>query len=73
MTRKAPEIIEVNSQQFEEILERASSNTLRDEDTELMRERCIHDVLTQPPAMVLDPRRGLQHQRSREPSLVSLM
>jgi hypothetical protein len=37
MTRKSPEIIEVNSQQFEEILERASSNTLRDEDTELMR------------------------------------
>ena len=37
MTRKAPEIIEVNSQQFEEILERAASNTLRDEDTELMR------------------------------------
>jgi transposase len=37
MTRKAPEIIEVTSQQFDEILERAASNTLRDEDTELMR------------------------------------
>ena len=37
MTRKKPEIIEVNSQHFEEILERAASNTLRDEDTELMR------------------------------------
>jgi len=37
MTRKAPEIIEVNAQQFEELLERAASNTLRDEDTELLR------------------------------------
>ena len=37
MTRKAPEIIEVTSQQFDDILERAASNTLRDEDTELMR------------------------------------
>ena len=37
MTRKTPEIIEVTSQQFDEILERAASNTLRDEDTELMR------------------------------------
>ena len=37
MTRKTPEIIEVNSQQFEELLERAASNTLRDEDTELLR------------------------------------
>ena len=38
MTRKTPEIIEVNSQQFEELLERAASNTLRDEDTELLRQ-----------------------------------
>ena len=37
MTRKAPEIIEVPSQRFEELLERAASNTLRDEDRELMR------------------------------------
>ena len=37
MTRKAPEIIEVTSQQLEAILERAASNTLRDEDTELLR------------------------------------
>lgn len=37
------------------------------------RERCIHDVLTWPQMVVLDSRRGLQHQRSREPSLVSLM
>jgi hypothetical protein len=37
MTPKAPEIIDVNSQQFEELLERAASNTLRDEDLELMR------------------------------------
>ena len=38
MTRKAPEIIEVNAQQFEELLERAASNTLRDEDTQLLRQ-----------------------------------
>jgi hypothetical protein len=37
MMRKAPEIIDVNAQQFEEILERAASNTLRDEDTQLLR------------------------------------
>jgi len=37
MTPNAPEIIDVNSQQFEELLERAASNTLRDEDLELMR------------------------------------
>ena len=37
MARKTPQIIEVTSQQFEEILERAASNTLRDEDTELLR------------------------------------
>ena len=37
MTRKSPEIIEVPSQRFEELLERAASNTLRDEDRELMR------------------------------------
>ncbi len=37
MTRKAAEILEVTSQQLEELLERAGSNTLRDEDTELMR------------------------------------
>ena len=37
MTRKAPEIIEVPSQRFEELLQRAASNTLRDEDRELMR------------------------------------
>jgi len=36
MTRKKPEIIEVNSQQLEELLERATSNTLREEDTELI-------------------------------------
>jgi len=38
MTRKAPEIIEVTSQRFEELLERAASNTLRDDDMELMRQ-----------------------------------
>ena len=38
MARKAPEIIEVNSQQMEELLDRAASNTLREEDTELMRQ-----------------------------------
>jgi len=37
MTRKAAEILEVTSRQLEELLERAESNTLRDEDTELMR------------------------------------
>ena len=37
MTRKTPEILEVTSQQLEKLLERAASNTLRDEDTELMR------------------------------------
>jgi len=37
MKRKQPEIIEVTSQRMEELLERAASNTLRDEDLELMR------------------------------------
>jgi hypothetical protein len=38
MTRKAPEIIEVTSQQMEKLLDRAASNTLREEDTELIRQ-----------------------------------
>ena len=39
MTRKnTPEIVEVNSQQLEELLDRATSNTLSDEDTELLRQ-----------------------------------
>jgi transposase len=37
MTKHSPEIIELNSQQIEELLDRAASNTLRDEDTQLMR------------------------------------
>ena len=37
MTRKAPDIIEVTEQRFEELLERAASNTLSDDDMELMR------------------------------------
>jgi transposase len=37
MTRKMPEIIEVDSQQLEELLARAESNTLREEDAELIR------------------------------------
>jgi hypothetical protein len=37
MQRKEPEIIEVTPQRFDELLERAASNTLRDEDLELMR------------------------------------
>ena len=45
MTRKTPEIIEVNSQQMEELFERAASNTLREEDTELLRQ--IFDSYTQ--------------------------
>ena len=38
MPRKAPDIIEVNSQQLQELLDRVASNTLRDEDTELIRQ-----------------------------------
>lgn len=38
MSRRAPKIIEVTSQQFDELLERAASNTLRDDDMELMRQ-----------------------------------
>lgn len=38
MTRKTPEIIEVNTQQIDELLERAASQTLRDDDVELMRQ-----------------------------------
>ena len=38
MTRRAPEIIEVTSQRIEELLQRAESNTLRDDDMELMRQ-----------------------------------
>jgi hypothetical protein len=38
MTSQSTEIIEVTSQRFEELLERAASNTLRDDDMELMRQ-----------------------------------
>lgn len=39
MPRKnAPDIVEVNSQQMQELLDRAASNTLRKEDTELLRQ-----------------------------------
>lgn len=38
MTRRAPEIIEVTSQRFDELLERAASNELCDDDMELMRQ-----------------------------------
>ena len=38
MPNPSPEIIEVNSQQMEELLDRAASNTLREEDTELIRQ-----------------------------------
>ena len=38
MTKQSPKIIEVNSQQIEDLLDRADSNTLREEDTELMRQ-----------------------------------
>ncbi len=36
MTRKAPKIIDVTEQRFEELLHRAESNSLRDDDMELM-------------------------------------
>jgi hypothetical protein len=39
MTRKMPEIIEVTSEQLDALFDRAASNTLREEDTELL--RCI--------------------------------
>ena len=45
MTRKKPEIIEVNSQQMEELLDRAASNTLGQQDIELMGQ--IFDSYTQ--------------------------
>lgn len=38
MTRKMPEIIDVNPQQLEELLARAVSNTLCEEDTQLLRQ-----------------------------------
>jgi len=38
MARKMPEIVEVNSQQMQELLARAASNALRPEDTELLRQ-----------------------------------
>ena len=38
MTRNGPEIIEVTSQRIDELLERAASHTLRDDDLELMRQ-----------------------------------
>lgn len=41
MTRKTPEIIDVNAQQFEEVLERAASNTLRAADTQLLRQLLV--------------------------------
>ncbi len=37
MTRKMPKIIEVTSQQMQELLDRVTSNTLREDDTELLR------------------------------------
>jgi len=40
MTRKTPTIIDVTDQQLEEILARADSNTLREEDTQL-----LHQIL----------------------------
>ncbi len=36
--KTAPDIVEVNAQQLEDLLERAASNTLRKEDTELLRQ-----------------------------------
>ena len=36
--KNVPDIVEVNSQQMEELLDRAASNTLRKEDTELLRQ-----------------------------------
>jgi transposase len=38
VSRQAPEIIEVDSRRFDELLQRAESNTLRDDDLELMRQ-----------------------------------
>lgn len=38
MSRKAPQIIEVDAQRIEELLQRAESNTLRDDDMELVRQ-----------------------------------
>ncbi len=38
MSRQAPKIIDVDSQRIEELLQRAESNTLRDDDMELMRQ-----------------------------------
>jgi hypothetical protein len=38
MPRKTPEIVEVNTEQIEELLDRAASNQFREEDTELMRQ-----------------------------------
>lgn len=38
MTRKAPEIVEVTKPRLEQLLERAASGTLRDEDLQLLRQ-----------------------------------
>jgi len=38
MARKMPEIIDVNAQRLEELLVRAVSNTLREDDTQLLRQ-----------------------------------
>jgi hypothetical protein len=38
MTKPSPEIIEVNSQQIDDLLDRAANNTLDEQDTELMRQ-----------------------------------
>jgi transposase len=38
MTRKSPEIIEVDTQRIEELLQRAATNTLREDDMALMRQ-----------------------------------
>jgi len=52
---------------------RKSMGESPDRHAQFERERCIHDVLTQPQAVVFDRRCGLQDQPSREPSLVSSM
>ena len=36
MTKQSPKVIEVNNQQLDDLLHRAATNTLREEDTKLM-------------------------------------
>ena len=46
MPKKLPEVIEVSTQQFEKLLNRANSNTLSPEDTKLLGQLFEKEILS---------------------------